>query len=184
MAEGRRFSFAVSTMDTHEPGFLSEDCEQKGIARDWPGYVKCSLSQVGRLLEHIRSKGWEKDFVILVMVDHQARMTKLSEADLKGVDARFVLCSLEGGHLRPMRSTITHFDLFPSILAALGFTVEGDRLGFGYNVYSKDVLPPAGYREELKKRVLAQSRLYESLWLPEYGAGQGAQTDEKILAKP
>ena len=184
MAEGRRFSFAVSTMDTHEPGFLSEDCEQKGIARDWPGYVKCSLSQVGRLLEHIRSKGWEKDFVILVMGDHQARMTKLGEADLKGVDERFVLCSLEGGHLRPMRSTITHFDLFPSILAALGFTVEGDRLGFGYNVYSKDVLPPAGYREELKKRVLAQSRLYESLWLPEYGAGQGAQTDEKILAKP
>ncbi|WP_446424726.1 sulfatase-like hydrolase/transferase [Mailhella sp.] len=184
MAEGRKFSFAISTMDTHEPGFLSEDCAQKGITRDWPGYVKCSLSQVGRLLEHIRSKGWEKDFVILVMGDHQARMTKLGTADLKDADARFVLCSLEGGHLRPMRSTITHFDLFPSILAALGFTVEGDRLGFGYNVFSQEVSPPAGYRDELKKRVLAQSRLYESLWLPEYAAEHAAQDAEKTLAKP
>ncbi len=184
MAEGRKFSFAISTMDTHEPGFLSEDCEKKGIVRDWPGYVKCSLSQVGRLLEHIRSKGWEKEFVILVMGDHQARMTKLGTADLKGADARFVLCSLEGGHLRPMRSTITHFDLFPSILAALGFTVEGDRLGFGYNVFSQEVIPPVGYRDELKKRVLAQSRLYESLWLPEYATEHAAQDAEKTLAKP
>lgn len=184
MAEGRKFSFAISTMDTHEPGFLSDDCAEKGIARDWPGYVKCSLSQVGRLLEHVRSRGWEKDFIVLVMGDHQARMPKLGEIDLKNAEPRFVLCSLNGGKLRPMRTTITHFDLFPSILAALGFTVEGDRLGFGFNVFSQEVLPPAGYRDELKKRVLSQSQLYESLWLPEYAAGESKGKAEKTLVKP
>ena len=137
---------------------------------------------MGRLLEHIRKRGWEQDFVILIMGDHQARMTKLGQADLKQVEERVVLCSLKGGKLRPMRSTITHFDLFPSLLAALGFTVEGDRLGFGYNAFSEDVLPPAGYREELKKRVLSQSRVYESLWLPEY-ASESEEGAKKALAK-
>ena len=72
-----------------------------------------------------------------------------------------------------MRGTITHFDLFPSILSALGFTVEGGRLGFGYDVFSRDVLPPEGHVEKLRKRVLSHSEIYESLWLPEY-AGQKA----------
>ncbi|MBR5881871.1 MAG: sulfatase-like hydrolase/transferase [Mailhella sp.] len=175
MAEGRRFSFAISTMDTHEPGFLSSDCEKAGISRDWPGYVKCSMSQVGRLLQHIREKGWEKDFVILVMGDHQARMPKLGEVDLKNVENRFVLCSLRGGELRPVREKITHFDLFPSLLSALGFTVEGGRLGFGYDVFSREAVPPENYAEILRKRVLSHSRVYESLWLPEYAEGKASE---------
>ena len=173
MAEGRKFSFALSTMDTHEPGFLSSDCEQAGFSRDWPGYVKCSMSQVGRLLQHIRDRGWEKDFVILVMGDHQARMPKLGEVDLKSAEKRFVLCSLKGGELKPMRGRITHFDLFPSILSALGFTVEGGRLGFGYDVFSREVMPPEGNTERLRKRVLSHSKIYESLWLPEYAGKKG-----------
>ena len=173
MAEGRKFSFALSTMDTHEPGFLSSDCEKAGFSRDRPGYVKCSMSQVGRLLQHIRDRGWEKDFVILVMGDHQARMPKLGEVDLKSAEKRFVLCSLKGGELKPMRGRITHFDLFPSILSALGFTVEGGRLGFGYDVFSREVMPPEGNTEKLRKRVLSHSRLYESLWLPEYAEQKG-----------
>ena len=173
MADGRKFSFALSTMDTHEPGFLSKDCEEAGLPRSWPGYVKCSMSQVGRLLQHVRDKGWEKDFVILVMGDHQARMPRLGEVDLKRAEKRFVLCSLKGGELKPMRGTITHFDLFPSVLSALGFAVEGGRLGFGYDVFSRDVMPPEGYVEKLRKRVLSHSEIYESFWLPEYAGQKG-----------
>lgn len=173
MAEGRKFSFALSTMDTHEPGFLSKDCEEAGMARNWPGYVKCSMSQVGRLLRHVRDRGWEKDFVILVMGDHLARMPKLGDVELKRAEKRFVLCSLEGGELKPMRGRITHFDLFPSLLSALGFTVEGGRLGFGYDVFSREVMPPEGNTERLRKRVLSHSKIYESLWLPEYAGKKG-----------
>ncbi len=169
MAEGRKFSFALSTMDTHEPGFLSPPCVDQGFSENWGGYVKCSLSQVQRLLRHISDKGWEDDFVILVMGDHLARMPEMDGVDLKHVEGRFVLCSLKrDATLVPVREVITHFDLFPSLLAALGFTVEGDRLGFGYNVFSTDVAPEKNYRDTLRKRVLGRSKIYESLWLPEY----------------
>ena len=95
--------------------------------------------------------------------------------DLKNVDSRFVLCSLRGGELRPMRDKITHFDLFPSLLSALGFKAEGGRLGFGYDVFSREALPPEGYADDLRKRVLSPSRVYESLWLPEYAeSGENA----------
>lgn len=169
MAEGRKFSFALSTMDTHEPGFLSPPCVDQGFSADWAGYVKCSLSQVQRLLRHISEKGWEDQFVILVMGDHLTRMPEMDGVDLKHVKGRFVLCSLKrDATLLPVRSVITHFDLFPTLLAALGFTVEGERLGFGYNVFSSEVVPPEGYRDTLRKRVLGRSKTYESLWLPEY----------------
>ena len=169
MAEGRKFSFALSTMDTHEPGFLSPPCVDEGFSENWSGYVKCSLSQVERLLRHIRDKGWEDEFVILVMGDHLARMPEMDGVDLKHVEGRYVLCSLQrDATLLPVRSVITHFDLFPSLLAALGFSVEGERLGFGYNVFSSEVTPESDYRTKLRKRVLGRSKVYESLWLPEY----------------
>ena len=168
MAEGKKFSFVLSTMDTHEPGFLSPPCIDQGYSYDWPGYVKCSLSQVERLLRHIHEKGWDDKFVILVMGDHLSRMPSLGNVDLKEVKDRYVLCFMHrDGTLRPMRSTITHFDLFPSLLAAMGFKIEGDRLGFGYNVFSRDVVPPKDYRSRLKKRVLSHSKVYERLWFPE-----------------
>ena len=82
---------------------------------------------------------------------------------------RYVLCSLQrDATLKPVRSIITHFDLFPTLLTALGFSVQGERLGFGYNVFSSDVQPEANYRDRLRKRVLSHSKVYESLWLPEY----------------
>ena len=169
MAEGKKFSFALSTMDTHEPGFLSPPCVDQGFSADWAGYVKCSVSQVQRLLEHISDKGWADDFVILVMGDHLARMPEMDGVELKEVEGRFVLCSLKrDATLVPVRSVITHFDLFPTLLAALGFTVEGERLGFGYNVFSREVAPEEGYRDKLRKRVLGRSKTYENLWLPEY----------------
>ena len=82
---------------------------------------------------------------------------------------------VRGGELRPMREKITHFDLFPSLLSALGFTVEGGRLGFGYDVFSREAVPPANHAETLRKRVLSHSRVYESLWLPEYAEGKASE---------
>ena len=116
----------------------------------------------------IREKGWEEDFVILVMGDHLARMPRVDAIDLKHVQGRYVLCSLSRPDgLVPNRSEITHFDLFPSLLAALGFSVKGDRLGFGYNVFSRTVMPPSDYLETLRKNVLSRSPTYERLWFPE-----------------
>ncbi|MGX8718009.1 MAG: sulfatase-like hydrolase/transferase [Desulfovibrio sp.] len=167
MAEGMKFSFALSTMDTHEPGFLSPACSGQEFSKNWFGYIRCSMTQVERILKHIREKGWEDAFVILVMGDHLARMPKVDSIDLKHVQGRYVLCSLSRpAGLVPNRREITHFDLFPSLLAALGFSIEGDRLGFGYNVFSKTVVPPADYRETLRKNVLSRSPTYEGLWFP------------------
>ena len=96
-------------------------------------------------------------------------MAKMDDVDLKHVKERYVLCSLQrDATLKPVRSVISHFDLFPSLLAALGFSVEGERLGFGYNVFSSEVTPEKDYLARLKKRVLSHSKVYESLWLPEY----------------
>ncbi len=178
MASGQKFSFALSTMDTHEPGFLSPPCAGQGFAESWKGYARCSMTQVGRLLRHIRDKGWEDKFVILVMGDHLARMPMFDDVDLKHAGQRYVLCSLsrpEG--LVPNRREISHFDLFPSLLCALGFTIEGDRLGFGWNVFSRTVRPPKDYRENLKKNVLNQSATYQRLWFPDGIAKQQGTKD-------
>ena len=36
----------------------------------------------------------------------------------------------------------THFDMFPTVLAAIGFTIEGNRLGLGVNMFSGEASLP------------------------------------------
>jgi phosphoglycerol transferase len=45
--------------------------------------------------------------------------------------------------------TFTGFDLFPTTLAAMGFTIEGDRLGLGVNLFSNlpTLAETLGYKE-------------------------------------
>jgi phosphoglycerol transferase len=61
----------------------------------------------------------------------------------------------------------TAMDMFPTTLAALGCTIEGDRLGFGTNLFSDTptLLETYGYdffAEELSKRTFYYNRFYEN----------------------
>ena len=130
-------------------------------------------------------------YISAVITDY--RMPEMDGVDLKHVEGRFVLCSLKrDATLVPVREVITHFDLFPSLLAALGFTVEG-----GYVGDSQDAEMPEGLQWYLSAdRVIqltmtedyvavycfeksAQAKSYASLIKRESGTDQSMQIEVK-----
>ena len=52
-------------------------------------------------------------------------------------------------------------DMFPTILASLGFKIEGERLGLGTNLYSdkKTVMETIG-KKEFMEEISKNSKLY------------------------
>ena len=61
------------------------------------------------------------------------------------------------------------FDLFPTMLAAMGVRIEGDRLGLGTNLYAD--LPTITEQDALEKveeQISSKSELMESMFWAEY----------------
>jgi phosphoglycerol transferase len=61
------------------------------------------------------------------------------------------------------------FDLFPTMLAAIGVNIEGDRLGLGTNLYGD--LPTITEQDALEKveeEISSKSELMESMFWAEY----------------
>lgn len=55
----------------------------------------------------------------------------------------------------------TTMDMFPTILASLGFQIEGDRLGIGTNLYSgKETVTEQMGMEKYRKEIAKNSRKY------------------------
>jgi hypothetical protein len=59
--------------------------------------------------------------------------------------------------------------MYPSILAFIGFDIEHNKLGLGFNAFSNTAeLPPTNQFEEMDKDLLNQSEKYLQLWDPTY----------------
>ena len=55
-----------------------------------------------------------------------------------------------------------NFDLYPTILSSIGFSIEGDKLGLGTNLFStKKTLTEEIGKEKLEKELLKKSKYYE-----------------------
>lgn len=177
MADGGPFNLTVSTMDTHNPGYMGPLCRAAGLPDDFSGVVRCTSRAVDKLLRHVRDRGWEDEIAVVVMGDHLVMRNDLSpqldQAGTRTVFNRFLL----PGAPRPTRDTITHFDLMPTLLTIAGFDVPGGRLGFGYGALAPDDAPyPPRWLDNLRDNVLNYSEFYNRLWLPEERALRGASS--------
>ena len=62
----------------------------------------------------------------------------------------------------PSERQYTHMDLFPTILASMGFTIQGDRLGLGTNLFSWEPTLEEQYgRQWLDDQLQKTSIFYE-----------------------
>ena len=106
-----------------------------------------------------------KDTNVVIVGDHLAMENPVYDK-LETVKERHVFNLLISP--KPViknREEILHFDMFPTILAFIGFKVEGGKLGLGYTAISKEAdMPPANEFEEMNEDLLNQSDEYLALW--------------------
>lgn len=137
---GQPFAMVIATMDTHHfNGYVCADCLDE-YPEQTANVVSCADRQLFGFLSWLKEQPYYEDTVIVICGDHP-RMDKSLVGDAKILDRPVFNCIINSvcadeakGHDK--NRTFTSMDMFPTLLASMGFTFNGDRLGVGTNLYS------------------------------------------------
>lgn len=157
------FNLTILTVDTHGPaGHLSKTCKKKGV-NDFEGIVECTSQEVADFVGFIVQKGWLDRITVVIVGDHLAMQNSVYEKLLSRNRTVFNMI-ISNENIKKTRENIVHFDMLPTILNAIGFHSDTDRLGLGYSAISTVTTPPNDRVQNLQKNVLNESPVYNNLW--------------------
>lgn len=168
-ATGQPFAFTMLTADTHHVGGYPCALCKRQYKENYDNVIACSSAQTAAFIRWLEQQPFYEDTTIIIVGDHNSMDAKYFE---RNVDANYVRhiynCFINSAvsTKNTANRQFTAMDLFPTTLAALGCTIEGDRLGFGTNLFSDTptLLETYGYEflaEELSKRTFYYNRFYE-----------------------
>ena len=137
-AGGEPFNFTFLTVDTHHSyGHLCPYCEDSDAPRI-ERVISCADRQAAAFVSWCSEQDFFDDTLIVVTGDHPRMDTALADP-AKSRQPSIYNCFVNAA-ATPARSTegrvFTAFDLFPTVLSAMGFRIEGDRLGLGVDLFS------------------------------------------------
>lgn len=159
LSKKQPFNLTMLTVNTHFPdGYLESSCENKYKDNQYASVIACSSKQVSDFINWIKKQDFYNNTTIVLVGDH---LTMAENSILtKKSNPRSVLNIFINSAL-PERNNynrqFTSYDMFPTTLASLGVTIEGNRLGLGVNLYSdeKTIIEEFNYNEvysELSKK--------------------------------
>ena len=130
--------------------------------------LSCSSRQIAELIRWIQEQPFYANTTIVISGDHLT----MDPAFLKEIDpayTRTIYNCIINSAAEPQKETERQFgvyDLFPTTLAAMGVTVEGERLGLGTNLFSaeKTLAEQFGY-ETLNQELQKKSTYYNTRFL-------------------
>lgn len=139
------FNFTMLTVDTHHPdGYICELCDDE-YSEQFANVIACADKQVCQFVDWVKEQDWYEDTTIIITGDHTNMKADFWE-DIGDYERKIYNCFIhlpEG--LSPNRTTNRVFstmDMFPTILAAMGVSIEGERLGLGTNLFSAEKTLP------------------------------------------
>ena len=165
------FNFTMLTVDTHfEDGYVCEQCQNEFGDNQYANVMACSSRQVDAFIKWIQQQPFYENTTIVISGDHLTMdsdfCNDVSEDYERSVYNVFINLpegldtSFEKTHNREFAT----LDMFPTTLAALGVTIEGDRLALGVNLFSDEQTLTEQYgRKGLDKELMKKSKFYDML---------------------
>lgn len=137
---GDPFNYTMLTVDTHfEDGYVCEDCEDLYDGNQYGNVIRCSSKKISELITWIQEQPWYDNTTIVLTGDHPTMDSDFCNEVASNYQRRVFTAYINAA---PKENNSVGFreystmDTFPTILAALGATIEGDKLGLGTNLYS------------------------------------------------
>lgn len=131
------FALSIYTMDTHfKDGYLDKSCEEP-FKDQMSNVYACSSKMVNNFIEWIKNQDFYENTTIVLIGDHLT-MQSGYYVDHKGY-TRTIYNAFINTPIKTEFNKNREFsslDMYPTILASLGATIEGDQLGFGINLFS------------------------------------------------
>lgn len=165
------FNFTMLTVDTHfEDGYVCEQCQNEFGDNQYANVMACSSRQVDAFVKWIQQQPFYENTTIVISEDHLTMdsdfCNDVSEDYERSVYNVFINLpegldtSFEKTHNREFAT----LDMFPTTLAAMGVTIEGDRLALGVNLFSDEQTLTEQYgRKGLDKELMKKSKFYDML---------------------
>ncbi len=132
------FNMTLLTVDTHfEDGYVCKLCENE-FDDQYSNVFACSSRQATGFVKWIQQQDFYENTTIVLVGDHPTMDADYC-LEIPGDYTRTVYtCFINadcGVHDR-LKRKYTTFDMFPTTIASLGATIEGNRLGLGANLFS------------------------------------------------
>ncbi len=133
------FAFTTLTVDTHHIGGYTCALCGSTYEESYENAIACSSAQVYAFVEWIMEQDFYENTTVIITGDHFS------------MDSGYFSRAVEDGYVRhgyncfinsaveassTTNRQFSSLDMFPTTLAALGCTIEGDKLGFGVNLFS------------------------------------------------
>lgn len=134
------FNYTMLTVDTHfEDGYVCEDCEDLYDGNQYGNVMRCSSKRITDFISWIQEQPWYENTTIVLTGDHPTMDSDFcNDVDSnyqRKVYVNYINAAPVENNSTGYREYST-FDTFPTTVAALGATIEDNRLGLGTNLYS------------------------------------------------
>ena len=170
---GQPFQLVLQTMDTHfEDGHTCRWCRNTFGSDKYANVMNCSSRMVERFLTWVQNQDFYENTTIILAGDHPTMDKNFCEDVPEEYERKTYFCIInpaEGVKAGEDRRYFSTFDIYPTTLAALGATIEGDRLGLGTNLYGtrKTLLEEQG-RDKLEQELECRSKLMDRMYQGKY----------------
>ena len=131
------FNFTMLTVDTHHiGGFSCTECGNE-YGSKLENVIACTDRLVGEFIDWCKTQPFYENTTIIITGDHPRMDTQLVN-DTDFYDRTIYNCFINSV-VEPTEiynREFTTLDMFPTILATMGFEIDGERLGLGTNIFS------------------------------------------------
>ena len=168
--ESEPFAFTMLTVDTHHVGgYQCVLCEESRSGESYDQSISCSSRQVTEFVQWIQEQDFYENTTIIIVGDHESMDNGYFERMVDDDYQRLLYNCFINTPTAAKNVTNRQFaavDLFPTTLAAIGCTIEGDRLGLGTNLFSNvaTLTERMGFENFSNELAKASSYYEEHFW--------------------
>ena len=162
-ARDEPFNLTLLTVDTHfTDGYVCELCDEESV-KQYDNVISCADRQIVEFISWFQKQDYYKNTTIIITGDHLT----MDKNYIKNTDNQrtifntFINSAVSTDKTKNRIFTV--MDMFPTTLAAMGVTIEGERLGLGTNLFSGiKTLPEVYGINDFDKELGLRSSFYNS----------------------
>ena len=161
------FSMIINTIDLHTPsGYHCDKCGNV-YGDKYKNILLCQDRLIYEFVEWAKQQKFYEDTVIVIVGDHLSMAPRVEEDYVTDESyERTMYHCIINSDVKATNTTnrvFSSMDMYPTIMAALGCEIEGDRLGIGTNLYSDtptvmEVMGKDKFMDEISKNSILYNK--------------------------
>ena len=137
--EDKPFNFVMETADTHFPDGTIEPGDPQPFDKKYANSIYNSDRRSAEFIRWCQQQPWYENTTIFVQGDHlsmDVEFFKGMDKDYQRKTFNMVINPVDKDTTNINNRQFAVFDYMPTILSAMGYEIEGNRLGLGTNLFS------------------------------------------------